>query len=39
MGKHLPGTPVNWLKFWVYLCKGADLTEDSVWKANKKTNP
>ena len=38
-GKHIPGTPMSWLRFWVYLCTDGGDVKESVWKATEKTDP
>lgn len=30
MGKHTPGVPINWLKFWVFICLESDYEVDPV---------
>lgn len=33
MGKHIPGMPISWLKFWVFVCLSSDYeVPDYVWK-------
>lgn len=33
MGKHIPGVPISWLKFWVFVCLDSDYeVPEYVWK-------
>lgn len=33
MGKHIPGVPISWLKFWVFVCLSSDYeVPEYVWK-------
>lgn len=33
MGKHIPGVPISWLKFWVFVCLDTNYdTPEYVWK-------
>jgi len=33
MGKHIPGVPISWLKFWVFVCLNSDYeVPNYVWK-------
>jgi len=32
MRRHLAGTPVSWLKFWVFMCKEGGEIGDEEWK-------
>lgn len=33
MGKHIPGVPISWLKFWVFVCIDTNYgVPDYVWK-------
>ena len=32
MGKHMIGTPISNLRFWVYVCKNGKTVDDGIWK-------
>lgn len=33
MGKHIPGVPISWLRFWVFICLENDYEADEVvWR-------
>jgi len=38
-GKHIPGVPMSWLRFWVYLCSNGEEMKDEMWKATEKSDP
>jgi len=36
MGKHIPGVPISWLKFWVFVCLDSDYeVPDYIWKVTE----
>lgn len=39
IGKHISGTPINWLRFWIYLCSSGEEVDEAKWKANERTDP